>query len=393
MAQGDKRRLLVGRCLTGILTLCVLLGPASSFTLTLKKAALYKKSSLHRLTDSVLIRPQRRNSSLSLYMSLKHGNAACSNSGPLHQSARSVDEVPATFLPDGVLDEEHRAMLSSLAPETNQSNMRRTLNALLLGCSFGWALYTILRVDAGMTRGWTHNEIMMRIPVDNWQSYEFKLSESPMETKTAINVIIYLLGDWMSQTFFQKKNILDFDAARTLKNGFIGLCFGPLVHLYYEFSDTILPIGVDDSMMNRVYKIIMDQTIYLAVKCSIYIMAVGVLNGSTVDEAAGNVKARLKGIMFTAWSFWPLVHCVTYTVIPARHRILWVNCVDLIWNAILASKTAANSDATKDAESQLQPYALSEEDGSLQVLINEDMLDARDLSSNNQEPIRQTIEN
>lgn len=87
------------------------------------------------------------------------------------------------------------------------------------------------------------------------------------------------------------------------------------------------------------------------------------------------------------------MHCVTYTVIPARHRILWVNCVDLIWNAILASKTAANSDATKDAESQLQPYALSEEDGSLQVLINEDMLDARDLSSNNQEPIRQTIEN
>jgi hypothetical protein len=33
------------------------------------------------------------------------------------------------------------------------------------------------------------------------------------------------------------------------------------VHLYYEFSDTILPVEVG---INRLYKICMDQTIYLA---------------------------------------------------------------------------------------------------------------------------------
>ncbi len=65
-----------------------------------------------------------------------------------------------------------------------------------------------------------------------------------------------------------KKNIIDFDAVRTLRNGFIGLCFGPLVHLYYEFSDTILPVEVG---INRLYKICMDQTIYLAGMFYIYI--------------------------------------------------------------------------------------------------------------------------
>merc|ERR1712226_7218 len=49
------------------------------------------------------------------------------------------------------------------------------------------------------------------------------------------------------------------------------------------------------------------------------------------------VKEKLPGIVVTAWKFWPLIHCITYSVIPARHRILWVNCVDLVWNAILAS--------------------------------------------------------
>lgn len=190
----------------------------------------------------------------------------------------------------------------------------------------------------------------MRIPLDTWSSYEAALEEKPVVTKTIINVVIYLLGDWLSQTVFQKKNILEFDALRTLRNGFIGLCFGPLVVYYYQFSDHILP--VDGGIANRVGKIFMDQTVYLSVKCSIYIMAVGLLQGDSFATAAQNVKDKIKGIVFTAWKFWPLVHCITYSVIPAEHRILWVNLVDLVWNAILATisqKDAPAQDGTVNA--------------------------------------------
>ena len=90
-------------------------------------------------------------------------------------------------------------------------------------------------------------------------------------------------------------------------------------------------------MWNRLEKILMDQTVYLTVKCSIYISAVGLLQGDDVDTVKTNVQTKLPSIVLTAWKFWPLVHLVTYGVIPARHRILWVNCVDLVWNAILAT--------------------------------------------------------
>ena len=115
--------------------------------------------------------------------------------------------------------------------------------------------------------------------------------------------------------------------------------------------------GATFGVTNRAFKILMDQTIYLSIKCSIYIIAIGVLNGDTVRNSTDNVKNRLKPIMFTAWKFWPLVHCVTYGLIPARHRILWVNSVDLVWNAILASKARDDSDeddntATEEKTSQ-----------------------------------------
>jgi protein Mpv17 len=225
----------------------------------------------------------------------------------------------------------------------------KLFNAALLAASFGYVLLSVFNIDGGMTRGWSPAEIGMRIPLDTWASYENSLSEKPVATKTIINIVIYLLGDWLSQTLFRGGDVLDFDASRTLRNGFVGMCFGPAVHEYYEFSDWILPVeGLTLGITNRAFKILMDQTIYLSVKCSIYIMAIAVLNGDSVEAGADNVKNRLKPIMFTAWKFWPLVHCVTYGLIPARHRILWVNSVDLVWNAILSSKARGDDDDDDD---------------------------------------------
>jgi len=70
------------------------------------------------------------------------------------------------------------------------------MNTILLIACFTFASYTIFNVDAGMTRGWTLEEKAMRIPLDNWASYESSLNTQPVITKTMINVIIYLLGDW-----------------------------------------------------------------------------------------------------------------------------------------------------------------------------------------------------
>lgn len=126
-------------------------------------------------------------------------------------------------------------------PNTNSNVTSKAFNTALLILCFGFAAYSILSVDDGMTRGWSISEKAMRIPLDNWASYESSLNQQPIFTKTAINVVIYLLGDWLSQTLFVKKNLLEFDAWRTMRNGFIGMVFGPLVHQYYQFSDSILP--------------------------------------------------------------------------------------------------------------------------------------------------------
>lgn len=197
-----------------------------------------------------------------------------------------------------------------LGEDDELSVQQKVINLLFLSAAFGYAIYTIFNIDSGMTRGWTAQEQLMRIPLDNWGAYESYLANKPIITKTLINVIIYLLGDWLSQTAFQGKHVLNFDISRTMRNGFIGLCFGPLVHQYYEFSDAILP--PENGLVTRLEKIAMDQTIYLTIKCSIYISAVGLLAGEEWATVRQTVKDKIGGVVLTAWKFWPIVHCITY---------------------------------------------------------------------------------
>ena len=118
---------------------------------------------------------------------------------------------------------------------------QKVINLLFLSISFGYAIYTILNINNGMTRGWSASEIAMRIPVDNWGAYESYLANKPIVTKTLINVIIYLLGDWLSQTAFQKKNLLNFDISRTLKNGTIGQYYynSIYIYIYHDYYHTV----------------------------------------------------------------------------------------------------------------------------------------------------------
>jgi len=50
-------------------------------------------------------------------------------------------------------------------------------------------------------------------------------------------------------------------------------------------------------------------------------------------------------------------------VIPAQHRILWVNCVDLFWNAILASMSRA-----KKTDETVNVASVDEEERTMAVV-------------------------
>lgn len=253
-----------------------------------------------------------------------------------------IERVPE---PAGPLESAAEMLSSMIWPPADAAALRKWVNLSILAVLGAAAVGLFVTVDSEVWRGWTWQEILLRIPYDNWNAYEGGLMTHPILTKTIINIVIYLLGDWMSQVEWGRTgNVLEFDLARTLRNGLIGAFFGPLVHWYYEFSDVILPMDVP---INRILKIVMDQSVYFVSKCSAYIALVGLLRGDSGEQVVSDVRQRLWPVVSRGWRFWPLAHIVTYGVIPPRHRVLWVNCLDLIWSSILASLASSSNHTTK----------------------------------------------
>jgi len=197
---------------------------------------------------------------------------------------------------------------------------------------FGVLAYRFVSVDAHVSRGWTAWEVMQRMLPDNWNEYEMALQTSPVVTKTAINTCIYVIADWLAQ-ILEGNEPLDFDAKRLARSGAIGLIFGPITCTYYEFSDAILDPYV---VANRPLKIIMDQTAYAAAKYTLFVMMREMFSGTPADAAFTTARQSTWPLLQRGWRFWPAVHVITYSVIPPRHRVLWVNCADLVWVTILS---------------------------------------------------------
>lgn len=93
------------------------------------------------------------------------------------------------------------------------------------------------------------------------------------------------------------------------------------------------------------------QSIYFISKCSAYLALVGLLRGDKPPTIQADIQTRLWPIVSRGWKFWPLAHIVTYGLIPPRHRVLWVNLVDLVWSSILAS-LASNANTTGGGEEE-----------------------------------------
>ena len=144
---------------------------------------------------------------------------------------------------------------------------------------------------------------------------------------------MYALSDSLAQRL-NGSAPADVDAGRALRSAIIGAAFGPLTCAYYDFSDSILP---PEDMANVPWKIGMDQSVYCAFKYSAFLTAVGLLSGKSGEDVRADVGEKLWPTIRTGWRFWPAIHLITYTLVPPRHRVLWVNCADLVWVTCLST--------------------------------------------------------
>ncbi|KAL9457748.1 hypothetical protein AB3S75_006739 [Citrus x aurantiifolia] len=224
----------------------------------------------------------------------------------------------------------------------NDKLISRAINATIVLGAGTFAVTRLLTIDHDYWHGWTLYEILRYVPEHNWIAYEQALKANPVLAKMAISGIVYFIGDWIAQCY-EGKPLFDFDLQRMFRSGLVGFTLhGSLSHYYYKFCEALFPF---QDWWVVPAKVAFDQTVWAAVWNSIYFVVLGFLR----FECAANIFSELKSTfwpMLTAgWKLWPFAHLVTYSVIPVEQRLLWVDCVELIWVTILSTYSNEKSEA------------------------------------------------
>ncbi|XP_071691378.1 protein SYM1-like [Rutidosis leptorrhynchoides] len=237
--------------------------------------------------------------------------------------------------------------------EIDDGFVSKAINAsIVLG--FGTLAVTrLLTIDHEYWHGWTLYEILRYAPEHNWIAYEEALKENPVLAKMAISGIVYSLGDWIAQCY-EGKPLFEFDRTRLFRSGLVGFTLhGSLSHYYYQLCEALIP-SKDWWVVPA--KIAFDQTVWSAVWNSIYFVFLGLLRFEPPENILNELKTTFVPLLTAGWKLWPFAHLITYGLIPVEQRLLWVDCVELVWVTILSTYSNEKSEARiLDTPSEVDP--------------------------------------
>lgn len=264
----------------------------------------------------------------------------CSQDGPLEAMMveRGVDE--------GVDDDDDAAEEDEAGGGGKGMKMNIRMNSainagvvLFLGT---FAITKLLTIDHDYWHGWTLFEILRYAPEHNWTAYEDALETNPVLAKMVISGVVYSLGDWIAQCY-EGKPLFEFDRARMFRSGLVGFSFhGSLSHYYYHFCEVLFPF---QDWWVVPAKVLFDQTVWAAIWNSIYFVLLGFLRLELPSNIFSELKATFWPMLTAGWKLWPFAHLITYGVIPVEQRLLWVDCVELVWVTILSTYSNEKSKA------------------------------------------------
>ncbi|KAJ0521510.1 hypothetical protein HanIR_Chr10g0471771 [Helianthus annuus] len=157
---------------------------------------------------------------------------------------------------------------------------------------------------------------------------------------------------------YEGKPLFEFDRIRLFRSGLVGFTLhGSLSHYYYQLCEALIPFK-DWWVVPA--KIAFDQTVWSAVWNSIYFVVLGLLRFESPANIFNELKTTFLPLLTAGWKLWPFAHLVTYGLIPVEQRLLWVDCVELVWVTILSTYSNEKSETRiSDTSSEVDPNSPS----------------------------------
>ncbi|XP_075155394.1 mpv17-like protein [Haematobia irritans] len=143
---------------------------------------------------------------------------------------------------------------------------------------------------------------------------------------------------WPTSSLIQQtiegKNFKTYDYMRALRFGIFGsLYIAPTLHAWVRLTSAMWP-----QMTLRVglVKASIEQISYGPFASVSFFTGMSLLEGKTFEEAVQEVKNKFIPTYKVAVCVWPVLQTINFSMVPERHRLVYLSICSLIWTTFLA---------------------------------------------------------
>jgi len=167
--------------------------------------------------------------------------------------------------------------------------------------------------------------------VPGWAAYNDALDKKPLITKALTSLVGWALGDVLAQVFITGG---PFDMKRFITLSVFGLIYhGPSGHYFYNWLDKQIE-GSDGKAVAA--KVAFDQLIWCPIFMTVFFTYLGLCNGDSFAAIGDKIKSDLFTACQGSWKVWPIVHAVNFKFISTKHRLIFINTVQVAFNMFLS---------------------------------------------------------
>ena len=184
-----------------------------------------------------------------------------------------------------------------------------------------------------------------------WRWYARRISRRPVLTKAVTSSIVACVGDVLAQAHSAAQGGFVLDCRRTAAFAIAGgLYFAPFLHMWYalfarlerrardQWGVTRIQAIVAQWMTNMfVGSLLVNTGFFYAFALIRWSLGIPLATGDNpFVEGTHLLRTKLREVMIANYAVWPIPSLINLSLVPVQYRVLYTNCVAVLWKFILS---------------------------------------------------------